>query len=305
MKRELSHKPEENKPITIGAIKTGVLAEPDHQTKEIIEYAEWQLNKGTKRKTKVTHLEKMKTEVVLGREHVVWDVHTDRAGRWWVITGLTNLYSQKQFPSLDYTLSFHIGLTARVVSKDQKKAPESSRDRLRSVWRKWENAAQALDQAKEPEDFQSTGMICRECLIQLIKYLQKVISIPKGQERPKASDFLNWSDVAISYFAMGERNAHIRSYLKSNAKETWQLVNWLTHNSSARLHEANLALDATANLPGMISLIVMKSEAGSPEICPNCKSYRIVSVFEPELDINPPYVNLCEVCGWNSYDNYD
>ncbi len=303
MKRKISQESEERKSISLKAIKKGVLPQPDHQTKEVIEYAEVQLNKGSKRKTKITHLEKVKSEVVLGREYVVWDVHTDRAGRWWVITGLTNLYSQEEFPSLDYTLSFHVGLTARVISQDQKKAPESRQDRLRSAWRKWENAAETLEEAKEPEDFQSIGMICRECLIELVKYLQKTITIPEGQDRPKASDFLNWSDIAISQFALGERNKHIRSYLKTSSKETWQLVNWLTHTSSATLHEAEISIDATGNLLRMISLVVMKSEADAPESCPKCNSYRIVSVFEPDLDIDPPYVNLCEVCGWNTYND--
>ena len=31
-------------------------------------------------------------------------------GRWWVITNPTNLYSQELFPSLDYAISFHVGV---------------------------------------------------------------------------------------------------------------------------------------------------------------------------------------------------
>lgn len=37
----------------------------------------------------------------------------DDDGRWWVITNPTNLYSHYEFPSADYTLSFHIGVVAR------------------------------------------------------------------------------------------------------------------------------------------------------------------------------------------------
>src|SRR5688572_1442627 len=54
----------------------------------------------------VTHVEKVKTEHVLGDAYEIWDVSTDK-DRWWVITNPTNLYSLKTFPSLDYTLSFH------------------------------------------------------------------------------------------------------------------------------------------------------------------------------------------------------
>lgn len=51
----------------------------------------------------------------MGDPYEMWDVTTDQ-DRWWVITNPTNLYSQQHFPSLDYTLSFHIGLMARVVA---------------------------------------------------------------------------------------------------------------------------------------------------------------------------------------------
>src|SRR5205807_9941385 len=58
---------------------------------------------------KVLHAEKVKSEHVVDTDHDCWDVHTDR-DRYWVITAPTNLYSQHYFPSLDYTLSFHVGI---------------------------------------------------------------------------------------------------------------------------------------------------------------------------------------------------
>src|SRR5258706_6906766 len=149
--RAMPKKHNEHKPLSVAAIKQGVLADPEHQTKEIVDYIEWHLNKGAKKEHKVTHLEKMKSEVVFGEEHVVWDVFTDEPGRWWVITIPTKLYSQTEFSSLDYTLSFHIGVTARVFAREAKKAPDERRDRFRSSWRQWENAAVSLDKAQEPE----------------------------------------------------------------------------------------------------------------------------------------------------------
>lgn len=50
----------------------------------------------------VQHVERVKREVVLGEVYDIWDVTTDK-DRWWVLTNLTNLYSQRHFPSLDYT----------------------------------------------------------------------------------------------------------------------------------------------------------------------------------------------------------
>lgn len=295
----------QQKPVSFAAIQQGTLQEPEHQRKEITEYVECQLNKGADKPQKVVHLEKLKSETVFGTEHIVWDVRTDEPGRWWVITGPTNLYSQHGFPSLDYTLSFHIGVTARVVARDAKAAPNARKERLRSTWRRWENATEAIDNAKEAEDFQAIGMMCRETLVDLGKTLQGDVTAPDGQEKPKASDFLTWFSLAANHYAAGSRNEHIRSYLKMNAKETWQLVNWLTHTSKANLYEAHLALDATANLLAVASLVVMHAEASSPPTCPKCHSYRVVAVYEPELGLDPPYVNLCESCGWNDYKDDD
>ncbi len=165
------------KPASIAAIQKVALKEPDHQRGEITDYVEWQLNKGAATQYKVVHLERMKSEVVFGTEYVAWDVHTDEPGRWWVITRPTNLYSQHEFPSLDYTLSFHVGVMARVGARDAKRAPPSRKDRLRSTWRRWETATDALDLAREAEDFQAVGMRCRETLVSLAKALQNDVKL--------------------------------------------------------------------------------------------------------------------------------
>lgn len=289
-------------PASIAAIQQIALKEPDHKRQKIAEYVEWQVNKGANTQYKVIHLEKIKSEVVYGTEHVAWDVHTDEPGRWWVITEPTNLYSQQEFPSLDYTLSFHVGVMARVAARDAKRAPSSRKDRLRSAWRRWETATEVIDFAQEAEDFQAVGMRCRETLISLVKALQKDIVLPEDVERPKAADFVSWFAYIAEHYARGARNEHVRSYLKATSREAWQLVNWLTHTSKASLHEAHLALDATSNLLGMASLVVMHAESEAPQTCPACGSYRIIAVYEPDIGRNPPYVNLCESCNWNNHD---
>src|ERR1700758_5463985 len=79
----------------IDKLRETVLGRSEREEKEIIDYFEWQANKGRDDDDRITvrHLEKMKTEVVFGRKYAVWDVHaTD--GRWWVVTNPTNLYSQ-------------------------------------------------------------------------------------------------------------------------------------------------------------------------------------------------------------------
>lgn len=62
----------------------------------------------------VEFVQKVYSENVLSSTHDVWDVHTN-VDRWWVITGMTNLYSQEQFPNMDLALTFHIGLCLRMT----------------------------------------------------------------------------------------------------------------------------------------------------------------------------------------------
>jgi hypothetical protein len=284
----------------MAAVRRLALKEPEHERQHISEYVEWQVNKAADTDYKVVHLERIKTEVVYGSEHEAWDVHTDEPGRWWVITCPTNLYSQQEFPSLDYTLSFHVGVMARVGSRDANKAPPAQKGRLRSTWRRWETAAEAIDFAREAEDFQAVGMRARETLIGLVKALQKDVPLQSTSEAPKAADFMSWFTLIADHFARGSRNERVRGYLKAAARATWQLVNWLTHTSKANLQEAHFVLDATSNLLSLTTMAVMQAEGDAPRTCPACESYRMTSVYEPDLGLDPPYVSLCESCGWNS-----
>jgi hypothetical protein len=274
--------------------------EHDHHRDEVVDYVEWQSNKKGG-EIKVTYLERIKSEVVMGTEHVVWDVHTNEPERWWVITNPTNLYSQTLFPSLDYTISFHVGLMARVASRNNKRAPSSQKHRLRAAWRRWETAIEALDSAREAEDFQAVAMRCRETLVTLVKSLQKAVPIAGDQVPPKAANVIEWFPLIAAHFATGPRNEHVRSYLRSTSKELWQFVNWLTHTASATLHEARLAVELVSSLLTTTSYIVARAEAEAPTQCPVCGSYRIAAIYDADVPRDPPYVSLCESCGWDDY----
>jgi hypothetical protein len=294
-------------PVSLAAIQAGVLQDDrEHELNRIREYVEWQSNKGrprNRKKIKVVHLELMKSESVFGRRHDAWDVHTNEAdGRWWVITEPTNLYSQHEFPSLDYTISFHVGVMARVASRDAKAGPTAQSERFRSAWRRLENAHESLDRATEAEDFQAVGMRCREALVDIAKSMQVTVPVAAGTEQPKAADFKGWLTLLAAHFAEGKRNEHVRSYLNNTGKEVWQLASWLTHTSNASIHDAQIVVEVTTTFVTLFGLVVIRHEAGAPRRCPACDSYRLASVYEPDLGIDPPYVNLCESCGWNSFD---
>src|SRR5207247_261513 len=120
----------------------------------------------------VIHAERITTEYVFGRKYDAWDVRTTKR-RWWVITSPTNLYSQELFSSLDYTISFHVGFMARVMSRSRTGVEPMEELQLAGAWRKWHQASEALDEAEEPEDFQAVGMRCRESFVAMARKLAK------------------------------------------------------------------------------------------------------------------------------------
>jgi hypothetical protein len=175
------------------------------------------------RDERVLHAEKVKSEHVMGRDYDCWDVHTDK-DRYWVITAPSNLYSQQFFPSLDFTISFHIGITARIVALQRGAPNEAQKSRLLSVWRRWEDAASALDAADEPEEFQAVGMRCRECLIQLVRSLGKPEMVPNGQEAPQKANVIAWCDLIANHVAAGASAERVRGLSKQVRRA---LGNWL------------------------------------------------------------------------------
>ena len=260
----------------------------------IKEYVEWQSPN-----EHVSYVEKVLTETVLGRRMDAYDVHTD-GERYWVITQPTNLYSQRLFPSLDYTLSFHVGVTTRMLSDRKSDATDEQQDRFAAAWRRWSQAADAIDSADEAEEFQAIGMRCRESLLAMIRDVSDPSMVPKESEQPKAAAFIQWAELVADAVAKGGSAAEVRSHLKVTARSAWQLVSWLTHASNAVRHDAEMALHVTQSTLIAFALAVLRHEGGAPDRCPVCASYRISVVHVPELGVEPPYASACELCHWNS-----
>jgi hypothetical protein len=258
--------------------------------KAIADYVEIQARE------KVLHTEKVKTEHVMGRDHECWDVHTDK-DRYWVVTDPTNLYSHDLFPSLDYTMSFHIGVTTRMLHSSRGAPNKAHKSRFMTIWRIWEQAADALDAAEEAEDFQAVGMRCRETLIRMVRALAKPSMVPHGEVAPKRSDVVNWSSLIANTVASGQHNDAIRGHLKAIAKSTWELANWLTHTSGAKRIDAVFVIDATRTVLDNFGTATIRHESGSPEQCPECGSYAVEAEFDPDL-MPDPYFSLCGHCGW-------
>jgi hypothetical protein len=264
----------------------------EHEAQAIKDYVEWQ----ARGKETVLHAEKVASERVFGREYDVWDVHTDKE-RWWVVTSPTNLYSQTLMPSLDYTLSFHIGLMARVAAHREPEGTEAEQEFLLVTTRKMVQASEAFDQADEAEEFQAVGMRCRECLLTEVRELIDGSDIPRGDDAPKAADFPAWNERIANALAPGGSAEHVRGYLKTTAERAWRLVNWLTHAANANRNDADLALSATSHAINNYALLIVRRKASAPERCERCKSYRITVDWRPDLGPTGLYISRCESCG--------
>lgn len=268
---------------------------PEHERRDVVRYFEMEHGEA-----KAEHAEKVASERIYGRPHDVWDVQSTD-GRWWVITNLTNLYKQEgQLASLDYALSFHVGLMARMAERQSRESPAGpeEQDRIRASWRRYEQAADALNEADEAEEFQAVGMRCREALLTFVRESRDAVTLAQGQEPPKAADFIHWAEAIADTIAPGKAVSRLRSYLKGTARDSWELVNWLTHHRSATYLDGVVAVSATAHVLDVFSMALVRHERGAPDRCPECGSYRVVSDYRPELGNESPYVTLCEACGW-------
>ncbi len=275
-----------------GELHKLLFRQSDKEAQEIKDYVEWEAHG----EEKVLHAEKVASERIFRRQHDVWDVHTDKE-RWWVVTCPTNLYSQTLMPSLDYTLSFHIGLMARVAARREPEGSEAEQEFLRVTNRKMVQASEAFDQADEAEEFQAVGMRCRECLLALVKELTEGSDIAQGEGLPKVGDFVAWNERIANAVAPGGSAEYIRGYLKTTGERAWRLVNWLIHANNATRNDAELGLSATSHVINNYALVVLKRKIAAPERCARCNSYRITVDWRPELGPTGLYVPRCEACG--------
>lgn len=274
----------------------------EHERRDIVRYVEIEC-----RPDKVTHAEKIRTETVWGERHDMWDVRVGKKDeRFWVITNLTNLYSQDDFKSLEMAFTYHLGLGILLSRRQSQERPDYAAENQGSAWRVYEDAARSLSDAQEAQDFQAVGARLREALLATLGEIANPVRLPLGTEPPKAGDFLAWSALAAAYLAPGPKADHIRSALSVVAREAWQYVAWLTHERNAiRLH-AEIAITLVSDFITLLGLVQAAGTRSLPEKCPRCGSYRIKSVFHPELvpadRVADPSVKaetlFCPACRW-------
>lgn len=235
------------------------------------------------------HLEKAASERVGSVSHDIWDLHAE-SGRWWIVTNPTNLYSQEDFKSRDVVLTFHVGLKLRMMSRDTVPITEPAAALLPGAWRRWEQAVEALQCAREAEDYQAVGMRLRECLVSFAGEIADDALVPEGTDRPQAANVKAWIDLFAGYVAGGPSESKLRSYLKSTGDETWGYVNWLTHAKNAVHFDAEIGTAITSHLLATVTASAMRARI-EPVRCENCHSYAVVN-------------GRCDVCRWAD-DEYE
>lgn len=265
-----------------------------HAERDIANYVEGQAPDEV-----VQHVERIKKEIVLGDTYEIWDVTTDK-DRWWVITNLTNLYSQKHFPTLDYTISFHIGLMMRLRSRPDR-IDSSEPTPFDEVFRRMDQADARHDAAVEAEDFQAVGMLLREALVSLMAAVRRLSEIPQDVERPQDANFIAWIDILMNHLCGGGSNKELRQHLKNLAKEAWQLSNWLTHTKSASRTASSIAIHTCHTVVGHMMQILKREEQDRTDHCPVCKSREIRKYYDIEIAPDGDSYLSCGVCDWNDH----
>jgi hypothetical protein len=268
--------------------------------KEIAEYVEGQ----ARGEETVQNVERVKTEYVMGTPYEIWDVSTDK-DRWWVITNPTNLYSQKHFPSLDYTLSFHVGLMMRVMSRSAKEGEgEGEASPFDEVIRRQVQAADRLEKAIEAVDFQAVGMQLRECLISLVGAARRRVELNENDERPKDADAVGWNRVLMGKLCPGEKNDELRSYMQALVEKAWPLVNWITHHRNANKTAVLVALDGVDAIVKHYVRLLSRERADRTDQCPQCASRNVRTFFDIAIAPDGAYFEACGECGWDSHPGY-
>jgi hypothetical protein len=120
------------------------------------------------------------------------------------------------------------------------------------VDRSIDKVSQQLSNSKDEEDFQSTGLLCREIIISLAQavYIPDLHN-PNDDIAPSDTDAKRMLENFISIELSGGSNEELRRYVKN----AYQLAVVLQHKRSANFREAALCVEATRSLVNIIALI--------------------------------------------------
>jgi len=187
---------------------------PEHQKRHVSEYVELEAHG-----EKVKRAEKISSEKNKYSSHDIWDVETNK-DRYWVITDPTNLYSQSEFPSMDYALSFHVGLMTRMYTSRHTNATDEEIWKTPKTWRQLEQAHETFETSGEAEDYQSIGVKCREILITFVGELSERQLVIEIVSDIKKADVKGQLETIYNKIASGGSMRKTRAHLKNSSDNT-------------------------------------------------------------------------------------
>jgi len=245
----------------------------------------------------------------LGPKVTVWNVKTEK-GAWWVVEGEgvpMNLYSQGSYYfSADEAYSFHMGLMARVMMREEHDPEHALRlvtlghSRFIGIRRKLHVASETLSAAKEPEDFQAIGLSCREVLIALGGELVLDSEIPQGTAIPKLADFKNRARLTIDRLLRGSENSELRAHARKICDAAWEFSSTITHSPNRTIHQAFICVSLVGAVLTLFEKLIEMVDIHSQDIsCPLCKSRQLEYIDRQTTEDEPSELILhCNYCGW-------
>ncbi len=250
------------------------------------------------RDAKITFLQKVYSEAIVGHLHDVWDVHANDR-RWWVITNPMNLYSQNQFPNLDLAVTFHVGLCLRIPRTQEQRKLDNNVAPFQSMAVKLAELSDALREAQNVADYQAIGMRSREALLAFVGAAQDIAEWT-NDPAPRRADFRGWTELICNKTLAGANQKERRVLIKSLLGDAWAFANWLTHAQSATWHDAEAAYATTENAVGLATSLVLRYIRSVPEECPSCGSPHLFPQAgrrsdQPDVMWERP---VCDDCGW-------
>lgn len=240
----------------------------------------------------------------LGVEIHVWNMKAE-GGNWWVVEGEgapMNLYPQDAFYfSADEAYSFHMGITQRLQARHHSEFKHIidelplDIDEIKSISRRLNLAAQALNDVAGVEDIQSIGLTCRESLIELAKALVSANPTILEENNLKAADFKGIAKAVISIYAEGKSNSNLRKHSRSMAEMAWDYSSEIVHSPNKNIPDAKICLLFTCSVVSIFQNLYLKHLGFDAEPkCPECKSMDFSLQATEDDSI---VIMLCNDCG--------
>ena len=153
----------------------------------------------------------------------------------------------------DYVRNLYRPLLEDLAGAPQRNPAEPSREPTGwdKVDRTVDKIVNDLTQANHEEEFQSIGLVCRECLISLAQAVfNPKEHRPRDGVRPSSTDAYRMLEAYFSAEFSGQRNEALRRH----AKAALTLANELQHRRTAQYKDAALCSEATRTVVNIVAI---------------------------------------------------